>query len=38
MFAVKSGASHVIAIDQSEIIYKAMEIARYILNDTLIIM
>ena len=29
MFAIKSGARHVIAVDQSDIIHKAMEIARY---------
>ena len=28
LFAVKAGASHVFAIDQSTIIYKAVEIAR----------
>lgn len=28
MFAVKAGARHVIGVDQSEIIYQAMDIAR----------
>ncbi|KAK6987227.1 protein arginine N-methyltransferase 1 [Biomphalaria glabrata] len=28
MFAVKAGASHVVAVDQSNIIYQAMDIAR----------
>uniref|UniRef100_A0A2C9K6L0 type I protein arginine methyltransferase n=1 Tax=Biomphalaria glabrata TaxID=6526 RepID=A0A2C9K6L0_BIOGL len=28
MFAVKTGASHVVAVDQSNIIYQAMDIAR----------
>ena len=28
MFAAKAGASHVIGIDQSEIIYQAMDIIR----------
>ena len=37
IFAVKSGASHVIAIDRSEIIYKAMEIARYQMGNAPII-
>ena len=30
MFAAKAGAKHVIGIDQSEIIYQAMDIVRYI--------
>ena len=29
MFAVKAGAKHVYAVDQSEVIYQAMDIARY---------
>lgn len=37
MFAVQSGASHVIAIDQSKVIYKAIEIARYSKNCTILI-
>ena len=32
MFAAKAGASHVIGIDQSEIIYQAMDIVRYIVT------
>lgn len=28
MFAVKAGAKHVVAVDQSNIIYQAMDIAR----------
>ena len=28
MFAVQAGARHVIGVDQSEIIYEAMDIAR----------
>ena len=32
MFAAKAGASHVIGIDQSEIIYQAMDIVRYVLQ------
>ena len=28
MFAVKAGASRVVAVDQSNIIYQAMDIAR----------
>ena len=33
MMAVKSGASHVIAVDQSQIIHKAIEIARSVKGD-----
>jgi len=29
MFAVQAGAKHVYAIDMAEIIYQAMDIARY---------
>lgn len=38
MFASKAGAKTVIAIDQSDIIYQAMDIARYfkLTNPTLI--
>lgn len=32
MFASKAGAKQVVAIDQSDIIYHAMDIARYFLN------
>lgn len=31
LFAVKAGAKSVLAIDQSDIIYHAMEIGRYVL-------
>lgn len=29
LFAVQSGASHVIAVDQASMIYQAMDIARH---------
>ena len=29
LFAARAGAKHVISVDQSEIIYRAMDIARY---------
>ncbi len=37
MMAVKSGASHVIAVDQSQIIHKAIEIARSVKGDMMFI-
>ena len=36
MFAAKAGASHVIGIDQSEIIYQAMDIVRYIVTVSVV--
>lgn len=36
MFAAKAGASHVIGIDQSEIIYQAMDIVRYIVTASVV--
>ena len=36
MFAAKAGASHVIGIDQSEIIYQAMDIVRYIATASVV--
>lgn len=36
MFAAKAGASHVIGVDQSEIIYQAMDIVRYIVTASVV--
>jgi protein arginine N-methyltransferase 3 len=33
MFAAKAGAKHVISVDMSEIIYRAMDIARWGINS-----
>ena len=35
MFAARAGARHVIGIDQSDIIYQAMDIVRYCYQDVL---